>query len=352
MSRFDEIMAQITPVSAQALAAAEARQLELTKPPGALAELEVVGNRLAAIADQCPPPVPSPATLVVFAGDHGVQDQAVSPWPREVTVQMAANIATGGAASSVLARAFGVDVEVVDVGMATSLPASSGVVDARVRAGSADLSLGPALSREETLAAIEAGIGAAERAIDGGARLLVPGEVGIGNTTPAAALIAAFTGVPGDRTTGPGAGADEAMLSRKAQIVADAVTRLPQEADPLTILGAVGGLEHAATVGLILAAAAHRIPVVLDGAISCACALSAVALHPDVRGYLIAGHRGAEPGIAVAHAALGLVGLVDLGLRLGEGTGGLCAVPLVQASAKILREMATFAEAAVSGQEA
>lgn len=352
MSRFDEIIAQITPVSAQALAAAEARQLELTKPPGALAELEVVGNRLAAIADQCPPPVPSPATLVVFAGDHGVQDQAVSPWPREVTVQMAANIATGGAASSVLARAFGVDVEVIDVGMATSLPASSGVVDARVRAGSADLSLGPALSREETLAAIEAGIGAAERAIDGGARLLVPGEVGIGNTTPAAALIAAFTRVPGDRTTGPGAGADEAMLSRKAQIVADAVTRLPQEADPLTILGAVGGLEHAATVGLILAAAAHRIPVVLDGAISCACALAAVALHPDVRGYLIAGHRGAEPGIAVAHAALGLVGLVDLGLRLGEGTGGLCAVPLVQASAKILREMATFAEAAVSGQEA
>lgn len=336
----------IAPVDEDARQQAEQRQLTLTKPPGALGELEVLGNQLSAISGECPPPVPEPGLVVVFAADHGVQAQKVSPWPQEITVQMAANIAAGGAGVNVLARAAGAQVRIVDLGMLTPVP---GVDDRRIAPGTADFTVGPAMTREQALAAIETGRELARQAADEGFRVLVPGEVGIANTTPAAALVAVFTGRPAVEVTGRGAGADDVMLARKAAVI-DAGIAFNQASadDPLGALAAVGGFEHAAMVGLILGAAELRLPLVLDGVIACSAALVAVALCPAVQGYLVGGHAGAEPAIQAAHQKLGLRPLVDLGLRLGEGSGGAAALPQVVMAAKILREMATFADAGVT----
>lgn len=350
MTTLEAVIAAIAPVDEAARTAAQERQLELTKPPTALGRLETVGNQLAAIAGTCPAPVPATPRLVIFAGDHGVVAEGVSPWPQEVTLQMAANIAHGGAGSSVMARSFGVQLRVVDVGMVTPLPADTGVIDARVRPGTASLLTEPAMSLDDARAAIAVGIREAEQAAADGVDLLLPGEVGIGNTTAAAALIAAFTARPAAEVTGRGAGSLDAMLAHKIDVVARAVARHGAVTDPLAALASLGGLEHAAMVGLYLGAAAHHIPVILDGAISCAAALVAVALCPDVAGYLIAGHKGVEPAIGAALEALGQEPLVDLDLRLGEGTGALAAVPAVQAAAAILADMATFDEAAVAGR--
>ena len=347
-------LAAIQPVDEAARAAAEAHQLQLTKPAGALGALEIIGNQLAAISGTCPPPVPEPGLVCVFAGDHGVQAQGVSPWPQEVTIQMAANIAADGAGVNVLARAAGATVRVTDLGMLAPFP---GLDDRRIAAGTADFSQGPAMTDVQVRQAVETGIAVAHQAVDEGFRVLVPGEVGIGNTTPAAALIAAFTGAPAAEVTGRGAGADNAMLAHKTAVIDAALqlhglTGLAAVKEPLHALAAVGGFEHAAMVGLILGAAERRVPLVLDGAIACCAALIVVSLCPAARGYLIAGHRGAEPGITVALDALGLEPVVQLGLRLGEGTGGALALPIVATSAKVLREMATFASAGVTEDHA
>ena len=345
-----ETLSGIGPVAEAVRAEAEARQLDLTKPPGSLGQLESIGNQLAAIAGECPPPVPEPAVVCVFAGDHGVHAQGVSPWPQEVTVQMVANIVAGGAGVNVLARHAGADVRVYDVGVVTPQPEGSAVRARRIAAGTADLSVGPAMTRDQALKALEVGIQAAQEAVADGYRCLIPGEVGIGNTTPAAALISVFTGRPADEVTGSGAGAQgEALEAKKALIAAAITSRGVGPADPLGALAEVGGFEHAAITGYLLGAAAARVPVVLDGVIACSAALVAVAIHPDVRGYLIAGHDGSEPGIAAALAALDLVPVVSLDLRLGEGSGAVVALPVVQAAAKVLREMATFSSAGVSG---
>lgn len=342
-------LARITPVDADQLAAAEAHQLSLTKPPGALGQLETVGNRLAAIAGECPPPVPSPAVVCVFAGDHGVQAHGVSPWPQEVTFQMAANIAGGGAGVSVLARHAGATVRVYDVGMMTELPESDNYFNRRIATGTADLSSGPAMTAAQGQTALEVGIAAAQQAADEGFRCVVPGEVGIGNTTPAAALISVFTGRTAAEVTGAGAGAAGPVLELKKALVAKGIeVNNATTADPLAALAKVGGFEHAAMAGLILGAAANRLPVVLDGVIACSAALAAVAICPDAAGYLIAGHAGCEPGIQAAVEKLGLEPVLALDLRLGEGSGAAAALPVVQAAAKILREMATFASAGVS----
>lgn len=348
MTLLDQTIAAITPADEDARAAAEAHQLQLTKPAGALGELETIGNQLAAIAGTCPPPVPEPALVCVFAGDHGIQAQGVSPWPQEVTFQMAANIAAGGAGVNVLARAAGAQVRVVDMGMLTAVP---GTVDARIAAGTADFSVGPAMTAEQTMQAIETGIRTAHQAADEGFRAVCPGEVGIGNTTPAAALISVFTGLDAAEVTGTGAGANDTMLAHKMAMVRRGIEVNDASAErPLEALAAVGGFEHAAMVGLLLGAAEKKLPVVLDGAIACSAALVAVALCPDVSGYLIAGHRGAEPGIVRAHENLGLSPVVSLGLRLGEGTGAALALPVVATAAKVLREMATFASAGVTDE--
>jgi len=306
--------------------------------------------RLAGLAGQCPPPLPEPAAVAVFAGDHGVHAQGVTPWPQEVTAQMVANFLGGGAVINAFARQVGATVTVVDVGVATPLPiGASGLVDAKVRAGTRDLAVEPALTRDEARAAVQAGIDVAGGLIDAGARLLVTGDMGIANTTPAAALIAAFTRSTAVAVTGRGSGVDEATYARKVRVVRDALaTHAPDPADPLAVLAAVGGLEHAALAGFILAAAARRTPVVLDGVIAVSAALAAAAFAPDAVSAMIAGHRSAEPGATVGLRALDLSPLVDLGLRLGEGTGGVLAVPIVAGAVRVLHEVATFDSAGVS----
>ncbi|MFN8077843.1 MAG: nicotinate-nucleotide--dimethylbenzimidazole phosphoribosyltransferase [Kineosporiaceae bacterium] len=360
----DRLTAQVSPPDAAARAAATARQGQLTKPPGALGLLEDVSIQLAGIAATCPPPVPQRAAIAVFAADHGVHAQGVSPWPQEVTAQMVANFLGGGAAVTVLAREVGAEVVVVDVGVATPLlgvGAQPGPDDPahlrrrRVRPGTADLSTAAAMTSAEALAAIEVGAQLADELVSGGVTCLMTGDMGIANTTASAALIAAFTGRDAAEVTGRGTGIDNATLDRKVDVVrralalhADAVAG----GDPVAVLAAVGGLEHAAMVGFVLAAAARRVPVVLDGVIAGAAALVVQALCPDALGYCIAGHRSAEPGHTIALAHLGLTPLVDLGLRLGEGTGAVLALPLVRAAARVLAEMATFDSAGVTGKDA
>lgn len=338
----------VVPASAEVLAEAEDWQSQLTKPPGSLGVLEVVGNRLAAMAGQCPPPIPEPAVVGLFAGDHGVCDQGVTPWPQEVTASMLLNIASGGAAINALARQVGATLIVTDVGVASDYPEHPAVRNRCVARGTRDFSVEPAMTLDEARAAVEVGIEAAEEAIAGGARCLMTGDMGIGNTTPASALIALFAGTRPALVTGRGAGADDAMVSVKSQVIERALRlHRPQTDDPLGALAAVGGLEHAALAGFILAGAAHRIPVVLDGVIACSAACVAVAMAPAVRDYLVSGHAGAEPGIRAALAHLGLHPLIDLGLRLGEGSGAAVALPMVQAAARIMGEMATFADAGI-----
>lgn len=344
-----DIIAKIAPVDEAARAQAEDRQLQLTKPPGALGRVEALGNQLAAISGHCPPNLIKQAVVTLFAGDHGVYAQGVSSWPQEITGQMAANIAAGGAAISVLADQFHAEVIVTDVGMIAE--AAPGVVNRKIAAGTADLSVGPAMTEPEALAALLVGYSTAAEAIEDGADCVITGEMGIANTTPSAALIAALLDLKATQVVGRGAGADDEMLQRKEAAVQRALDlHRVVFADPMATLAALGGFELAAIAGAVLAGAAYRVPVIVDGVISAASALVAVRLAPAVAGYLFAGHAGVEPGIAQVHKALGLEPLVDLNLRLGEGSGAILALPALQAAAAVLRNMATFEEAAVSGQ--
>jgi len=332
-------------------AAAEARQRQerLTKPSGSLGRLEDLSVRLAGLAAQCPPPLPEPAVIAIFAGDHGVHAQGVTPWPQEVTAQMVANFLAGGAVVNALAAQVGAEVRVVDVGVIAELPVAPGLISRKVRAGTADMTAEPAMSRSDAERAIEVGIQTASDLVAAGYRCLVTGDMGIANTTPAAALIAAFTGTDHARVTGRGTGIDERTLERKVDVIGRALAlHRPDPADPVGVLAAVGGLEHAALAGFVLGAAARRVPVVLDGVIACSAALAAVSIAPDAAASLVAGHLSTEPGAAVALAALGLPPMLSLDLRLGEGSGAALAVPIVQAAARVLRDVATFDSAGVS----
>ncbi len=342
----------MAPLDASAVADAVALQGRLTKPAGALGRLESLGVRLAGISGVCPPPLPKPAAVAVFAADHGVVAQGVTPWPQEVTAQMVANFCAGGAAINVLGRQAGAAVVVVDVGVAAELDEMPGLRRRKVRAGTADLSTGPAMTLGEAGTALDVGCHVAGKLVAAGARCLVTGEMGIGNTTPSAALIAALTGRPPAEVTGRGTGIDDVMLARKHQVVmagldlhADALA-----AGPLATLAAIGGLEIAALVGFIVGGAAAGVPVLVDGVVADAALLVAAALVPGVEDRCIAGHRSSEPGATAALAHLGLEPLLDLGLRLGEGSGACLALPLVEAAARILVEMATFDSAGVTAK--
>lgn len=351
----DAAVALVGPPDARAAADADARQGQLTKPPGSLGRLEALGTQLAAIAGEVPPPPPQPAAVVVFAGDHGVLDEGVSPWPREVTAQMVANFATGGAAVNVFAREVGASVTVVDVGVATPYPPTAEVVDAKVRPGTRNLAHEPALTDDEVMAALDAGASIALRLVADGARCLITGDMGIGNTTPAAALVAAFTGRSAADVTGRGTGIADDAFAKKVRVIDEALARLPADGavtDPRRILAEVGGLEHVALAGFVIGAAAGRVPVIIDGVIAASAMLAAHALAPGVLPYVVAGHRSTEPGSSAALAHLGLEPLLDLDLRLGEGTGAVLALPLVRAAARVLREMATFDQAGVASKDA
>ncbi|MFK3983599.1 nicotinate-nucleotide--dimethylbenzimidazole phosphoribosyltransferase [Micromonospora sp. NPDC050397] len=456
----EALIATIRPLDAEAMAAARALHSRLTKPAGSLGALEELSVRLAGLAGTCPPPLPAPAAVAIFAADHGVHAQGVTPWPREVTAQMVGNFLAGGAVVNAFARETGASVTVVDVGVATPLPdfqpaggdepadpehpttydertalddlvspdalvdldgpatatgAGTGrptapatifdertalddltspdalvdldgptptaavppqrtaagpvapagnatreepgnagfrvpaLIQSRVRPGTRDMTVEAALTRDEALAAVEAGVRTAVELIDAGAGILLTGDMGIANTTAAAALIAVQTGLTPAEVTGRGTGVDDYTYARKVAVVAAALARhRPDPADPLGVLAAFGGLEHAALTGFILGAAARRTPVLLDGVSAVASALVAAAFAPDAVGAMIAGHRSAEPGATAGLRKLGLEPLIDLGLRLGEGTGALLALPVVAGSVRVLHEVATFDAAGVS----
>ena len=323
----------------------------MTKPRGSLGVLEDVAAQLAGIAGCSPAPLPSPATVAVFAGDHGVHAQGVTPWPQDVTAQMVLNFLARGAVVNAFAAEMGAVVVVVDVGVASPLDASPDLLDRTVRAGTADLSLGPAMTVDEARRAVEAGIEVATR-LATGSGCLITGDMGIANTTAAAALVCAFTGATPAAATGRGTGVDDRTLARKVEVVGRAVGRIPARPTTpeaaLAVLAEVGGLEHAALAGFLLGAAAARVPVLLDGAIAGSAALAAAVLCPTALEYTLAGHTSAEPGHALALDHLGLRPLLGLDLRLGEGTGALLALPLVAAAARALRDVATFDSAGVT----
>ena len=347
MSRLTKLPSVPPPAAAVELEAR--RRLDrLTKPRGSLGRLEELAVRLAAIAGVCPPPLRDPV-IVTLAGDHGVVAQGVSAYPQIVTAQMVENFLRGGAAVNVLARRAGARVVVADLGVAAPLPRHPDLRDCKVAPGTADMTHGPAMTAAQCAQAIDAGIALVEAERARGADLIGTGEMGIGNTTAASAVVAALTGASVETVTGPGTGVDEAGRQRKVAAVRRALAvNSPDPADPLDTLAKVGGFEIAGLVGVIVAGAAYRLPVVLDGFIAGAAALAAVRLEPRARGALLAAHRSAEPGHPPVLAALGLEPYLDLGLRLGEGTGAALCIALARAAIGVLTDMATFKSAGVS----
>jgi nicotinate-nucleotide--dimethylbenzimidazole phosphoribosyltransferase len=320
-----------------------------TKPPGSLGRIEELAVDLAVLQRSLRPSV-DPARLVVFGADHGVTLEKVSAYPSEVTAQMMANLAGGGAAACVFSRTLGVSLEVIDVGVAADLRGLDGIVHAKVRAGSGNFVDGPAMTTAECASAIEAGRAAARRAAEAGMRTLILGEMGIGNTTAAAALASALTGEPPDRTVGRGTGVDDRTLAHKRAVVQRALARhLRPGATPCELLAALGGLEIAAIAGAVMEAAERGLVVLVDGFIVGTAALAAARMEPSCIEACFLGHRSAEAGHAVVLEALGRAPLLDLGLRLGEGTGALLALPLLRAACAMLGEMATFESAGVAG---
>jgi nicotinate-nucleotide--dimethylbenzimidazole phosphoribosyltransferase len=347
-----DVIAAVAPADQAAMTAARERQDRMTKPRGSLGVLEEVSVRLAGLAGACPAPLPEPACVAIFAADHGVHAQGVSPWPQEVTAQMVANFLAGGAVVNAFAAQAGAEVTVVDVGVAAALDPVPGLLPRKIAPGTADFTSGPAMAREQAVAALTVGAEIARDLVAAGNRCLITGDMGIANTTASAALICAFTGADPAEATGRGTGIDAATYARKVDVVCRGLALhrpvVSDPADPVDVLAAFGGFEHAALAGFILGAAALRVPVILDGVISGAAALAAAALAPDVTAACFAGHRSVEPGHAIALSHLGLTPLVDLGLRLGEGTGALLALPLVQSAARALRDVATFDSAGVT----
>ncbi len=344
----DEVLSRIQPLDRKIAARVQARLDRLIKPLGSLGRLEEMAVRYATITGQVKPNVPRGAVFT-FAADHGVATEGVSAYPREVTPQMVLNFLRGGAGVNVLARHVGVDVRIVDIGVAYDFGVVSGLIQKKVMAGTHNFLVEPAMSREQAREAIQVGMDLATDASREGIGLIGTGDMGIGNTTPSAAITAVMTGRPVVEVTGRGTGIDEAVHAHKVTIIQQALDRHhPNPDDALDVLAKVGGLEIGGLAGLILGAAAGRMPVVLDGFIAGAAALLAVGLQPLCREYLIASHRSVERGHHAILERLGLKPLFDLDLRLGEGTGACLGMGIVQASIKVLIEMATFDEAGVS----
>jgi nicotinate-nucleotide--dimethylbenzimidazole phosphoribosyltransferase len=332
---------------------ARRRQRVLTKPAGSLGRLEELSITLAGITGSTRPKLREPAVFVL-AGDHGVAEEGVSAYPSEVTAQMVLNFLRGGAAINVLARLHGARVVVADLGVAADLPPHPDLRDRKIRRGAGNIARGPAMTVEEAAAAVAAGRALVAQEVSQGLDVVCTGDMGIANTTPSAALICHFTGLDPERVVGRGTGVDDAGLDRKRAAVRRAleVNRAALDSgDPLAALAAIGGLEIAGLAGVIIEGASRRLPVVIDGFISGAAALAAAALEPRCVPYLIAAHRSQELGHRAALEGLGLRPLLDLDLRLGEGTGAVLALPLLDAAVALLDEMATFDDAGVSDRQ-
>ncbi len=346
-----DLVAAIPPLNRAAMDAATKRQDQLTKPQGSLGRLEELSIRLAGMTARERPRFEAPA-VIVGAGDHGICAEGVSAFPSEVTPQMVANFLAGGAAINVLARQAGARVIVVDFGVATDLGDTPGMVHAKIAPGTQNFARAMAMTREQAIEAILAGAAVVATEARHSLDLVAVGEMGIGNTTPASALTAALTGQPVAQVTGRGTGISDGALAHKIDVIEQALAFHQADAeDPLGVLAAVGGFEIAGLAGVVLAAAARRIPVVLDGFITGSAALVAARLAPIVTDYIVASHVSVERGHKVILDDLGLVPLFNLDLRLGEGSGAALALPMVRAAAAILDEMATFDEAGVSEGE-
>jgi nicotinate-nucleotide--dimethylbenzimidazole phosphoribosyltransferase len=340
MTSLETVAGSIEPLDGGALAEAARRQRLLAKPPGSLGRLESLSIQLAGIRGGiCL--VRTPA-VVVMAADHGVAAEGVSAYPAPVTVEMVRAFLAGGAAINAIAAAVGARVVVVDMGVSIRVT-GPGLIDRRVAAGTRNLAREPAMSRSQAELAINAGIGIADALAGDGIDLIVPGEMGIANTTSASSIVAVMTGHPPSAVTGRGTGIDETTRKRKVAVIERALARRALEpTDPVGVLASVGGFEIGGLAGLCLGAASHRIPLLLDGLISTAAALLAVAVAPLTQSYLLAGHQSLEPGHRIALRALGLRPLLRLEMRLGEGSGAALAIPIVQAAAGALVSMATL----------
>ncbi len=344
----EETLKKIKPVNPEWYERAQKRLDNLTKPLGSLGRLEEFARRLVAIAEDEVPTINKKA-IFTFAGDHGVTEEGVSAYPKEVTAQMVFNFLRGGAGINVLARHAGADVVVIDIGVDHNFGEVEGLLHMKVIRGTKNFTKGPAMRRDEALKTIEVGIRLAEAYVKKGYRLFGTGEMGIGNTTPSSAVATVLTGRPVEEVTGRGTGISDEALKRKIQVIKRGIdVNKPDPADPVDVLSKLGGAEIGGIAGLILGAAAHRIPVVIDGFISTAGALIAYCLKPEVRDYMFAAHNSVEIGHKAMLEKMGLKPILNLDLRLGEGTGAALAMLMIEAGAKIYKEMATFSEAGVS----
>lgn len=344
----EKVLQQIHSVEADWIRRAEARQGSLTKPPGSLGRLEEVANRVVAIQRSLTPTVDH-ARIVVFAADHGVTTEGVAPYPSAVTGQMVANFLSGGAGVNALARVAGAEVQVIDIGVASDLGQLSGLHSRRIAPGTQNMARAAAMTGEQVRAAIAVGFEIARDAIAAGVDMIGLGEMGIGNSTAASAVTAALTGLPVASVTGRGTGADDVMVAHKIRVIEQALQRhRPEPADALDVLAKVGGFELAGLVGVVLGAAAARKVVVTDGFIATAAAALAVRICPVANDYLFAAHRSPEPGHTALLTLIAQEPLLDLRMRLGEGTGAALAFVVIRAAVAAFTEMATFKSAGVS----
>jgi len=350
MSKLELTLQKIKPLDEAVMEKTQRRLDELTKPQGSLGMLETIAKQIAGITGQVIPELPKKAAILM-AGDHGIVKEGVAPYPQEVTAQMVLNFVNGGAAMSVLTRHENAKLYVVDIGVATDLPDVPNIIKRKVAYGTKNMAEGPAMTEEEAIRAIEVGIEITEEAISEGAGLIAIGEMGIGNTSPSTAIIATYSGLPVKEVVGRGTGVDDEGLKKKIAAIEKALeVNKPDPAKPIEVLAKVGSLEIAGLTGVILACAANRVPVLIDGFISGAAAVIASEIAPLAKNYMLGSHLSEEPGHKVMLEYLKIKPMLIMNMRLGEGTGAALAMNLVDASLKILREMATFAEAGVSSK--
>lgn len=350
MKKLEETLGQIKPLDHEVMEKTQARLDDLTKPPGSLGVLEDIAKQIAGITGHVVPDLPGKAAILM-AGDHGIVKEGVAPFPQEVTPQMVLNFINGGAAMSVLTRHENAKLYVVDVGVASDLPDVPNIIKKKVAYGTKNMAEGPAMTIEEAVKAIEVGIEVAEMAMKEGAGIIGIGEMGIGNTSPSTAIISAYSKKPVAEVVGRGTGVDDERLKIKIAAIEKSMRVNKLDLDkPLEVLAKIGGLEIAGLTGVILACAAHRIPVIIDGFISGAAAVIAGQMAPLAKEYMLGSHLSVEPGHKVMLDFLGVKPMLMMNMRLGEGTGAALAMNVVDASLKILKEMATFSEAGVSSE--
>ncbi|MBI5075204.1 MAG: nicotinate-nucleotide--dimethylbenzimidazole phosphoribosyltransferase [Nitrospirae bacterium] len=350
MDLLHDTLKSIRPVDEKWYAVAQKHLDNLTKPPGSLGRLEEFARRIVAIAENNNPVIDR-KVMFTFAGDHGIVAEGVAAYPKEVTTQMVFNFLRGGAGINVLARHAGAEVVVIDIGVDHDFGGVEGLMSRKVLSGTRNFAKGPAMSREEATACIETGIEIANEYAGKGYNMFGTGDMGIGNTTPSSAIVAALTGRPVSEVTGKGTGISDEALIRKIAVIEKALTlNTPDGKDPIDVLAKVGGAEIGGIAGLILGAASNRIPVVIDGFISTAGALIAHTLEPSSGDFMFAAHNSVEKGHRVMLDAMGLSPILDLDMRLGEGTGAALAMYLLEAGLRIYKEMATFQEAGVSDE--